>query len=66
MGHSQNFTDTVWIVGPLGQAIDQLNSNPYGLTLYSRALVKTCKDKLIISEPPLCPQNRTIWGYPVL
>jgi hypothetical protein len=21
LGHSQNFTDTIWIVGPLGQAI---------------------------------------------
>jgi len=21
LGHNQNFTDTIWIVGPLGQAI---------------------------------------------
>ena len=25
LGHSQNFTNTIWIVGPLGQAITMTN-----------------------------------------
>ena len=39
MGHSQNFTDTVWIVGPLGQA-------------YIRFIIESFK-LLKIKEPTL-------------
>ena len=29
LGHNQNFTDTIWIVGPLGQAISKLKKKAH-------------------------------------
>ena len=53
MGHNQNFTDTIWIVGPLGQAIrlqQRIQTNCQKISVLAKIIQKkTCQIALFFS-----------------
>ena len=55
MGHIQNFTDTIWIVGPLGQAI----KTPTSFSEYaeSRPSTKIVSFQVFLGKPSKCEKN---------